>query len=355
MSGNTLGKIFKLTTFGESHGSAIGGVIDGCPAGLSVDFEYIQQQLQERKIDPLAINSRKEEDAVEFFSGIFEGKTTGTPIGFLIANKDLQEIDYQQEKTILKPSHAHYVYWKKYGIFDHRGGGRASARETASRVVGGCFADMLIRQYNIEIETFTLQIGKVCTPYQWTELLLEKASENVLHCPDKQIAKEMLNELQNVKDQQDTVGCVVGGMIKNVPIGLGSPVFDKLSADLGKALLSINATKGFQYGAGFEAAGKYGSQINDKFDENFRTKTNYSGGIQAGISNGENIYFSVAFKPLPTLSQTQQSVDIYGKEAVLQPKGRHDICAAPRVRAVIKAMTAMTIADHLLQYLTYSK
>jgi len=347
MAGNSTGKLFVLTTFGESHGKAIGGVIDGCPANMEVDYALIQAKLQQRNTSPFPKNRRKEEDVVEFLSGILDGKTTGMPIAFVIVNKDVQSKDYLQESQVLKPSHAHYVYWQKYGLFDHRGGGRASARETASRVVGGCFALMLLKKYNIEIKAYTTQIGSV----KWYHSL-EKIGiieENSLHCPDLETTQQMLNELEKTMQSNDTVGCKVGCVLKNLPVGLGEPVFDKLSADLAKAMLSIPAAKGFEYGLGFDFAEKHGSEVNDIFTQNFRTKTNFSGGIQAGISNGEPIYFSVVFKPIPSLMQNLSTINTKGEPCVLYRKGRHDICAVPRVLPVVEAMAALTLTDHLVR------
>lgn len=353
MAGNSFGNLLKLSTFGESHGKAIGGVIDGCPANIVVDYDLIKQQLLLRQNDPLHINKRKESDEVEFLSGIFNGKTTGTPIAFVIRNKDTKPEDYSQQKTILKPSHGQFVYQQKYGIFDHRGSGRASARETACRVVGGCFAKMFLQQYNIQIEAFTTQIGyiKIEEPFFKNNLL--SANENPLHCPDNEIAANMLSFLEEIVKQKDSIGCKIACIIKNVPIGLGEPVFDKLSAVLAKAMLSINAAKGFEYGSGFDSVNKKGSEINDLFITNFQTKTNFSGGISAGISNGNSIYFSVAFKPIPSIMQDQPSIDLEGNPAILKASGRHDVCVSPRVLPVVEAMAAITIADHLLRFNTY--
>ena len=343
-----MGKVFVLTTFGESHGKAIGGVIDGCPANITVDYALIYAKLKQRNTTHFPINRRKEDDAVEFLSGILDGKTTGMPIAFLIANKDAHSEDYLQEYQVLKPSHAHYVYWQKYGLFDHRGGGRASARETAAWVVAGCFATMLLKHYHIEIEAYTTQIGKVKWEHSLEEID-EIIAENSLHCPDAAIARQMLEELEKTTENKDTIGCKVGCVVKNVPVGLGEPVFDKLSANLAKTMMSIPTAKGFEYGLGFEAAEKTGSEANDIFLPNFRTKTNFSGGIQAGISNGENIYFSVAFKPIPSLMQDQPTVNTKGESCILHGKGRHDICAAPRVLPVVESMTALVLADCLLR------
>ena len=353
MSGNSFGKLFRITTFGESHGKAIGGVIDGCPANMAVDYGLIQQQLQLRQNDPLHINKRKEPDNVEFISGLFEGKTTGTPIAFFIQNKNAKSEDYLQEMNVLKPSHGGFSYWKKYGVYDYRGGGRASARETACRVVCGCFAMMYLKMYNIHIEAFTTQIGTTKLEKHFCEYNLEEAKQNSLHCPDNNLAEKMLSILKGTAVLSDTIGCAIGCVVKGVPVGLGEPVFEKLSANLAKAMLSINAAKGFEYGSGFDSASKKGSEINDLYVDKFRTQTNFSGGIQAGISNGNPIYFSVPFKPIPSIMQDQQSIDKNGTLCVLKPSGRHDICATPRVLPIIEAMTAITIADHLLYHNAY--
>ena len=353
MAGNSFGNLFNISTFGESHGEAIGGIIDACPSNIPVDYDLIRKQLLLRKNDPLNINKRKEPDEVEFLSGIFEGKTTGMPIAFLIRNKDSKAEDYSRQKKILKPSHGQYVYLKKYGIFDYNGSGRASARETACRVVGGCFAKMFLSLHNINLKAYTTQIGSVRVEEPFYQNNLLSAKENPLHCPDNKTASEMLLLLEDIVKQKDSIGCRIGCLIENVPIGLGEPVFDKLSADLAKAMLSINAAKGFEYGSGFDSAGKKGTQINDLFYENFQTKTNFSGGISAGISNGNPIYFSVAFKPIPSIMQDQPSIDLEGNPAVLKAIGRHDICASPRVIPVVEAMAAITIADHLLRFNAY--
>ncbi|MDR0602963.1 MAG: chorismate synthase [Bacteroidales bacterium] len=353
MSGNSFGNLFCITTFGESHGEAIGGVIDGCPSNIVVDYELIQQQLSMRQNDPLGINQRKEPDQVEFISGIFQGKTTGTPVAFFIQNKDVKSEDYVAEATVLKPSHACFSYWKKYNIYDYRGNGRSSARETACRVVAGCFAMMFLKKYNIQIEAFTIQIGQVKLKDHFCSYNLATAQENALHCPDNATAQEMVSILKEVAASKDSIGCVIGCLINNIPAGLGEPVFDKLSANLAKAMLSIPAAKGFEYGSGFYSATKRGSEINDLFTYDFRTKTNFSGGIQAGISNGNPVYFSLPFKPIPSIMQEQPSIDLEGNPRVLKAAGRHDICAAPRVVPIVEAMTALTLADHLLCYSAY--
>lgn len=350
---NSFGNLFRISTFGESHGKAIGGIVDGCPSNLVVDYDLIQQQLALRQKDPLDINQRKELDNVEFVSGIMHGKTTGAPIAFFIQNKDTKSEDYTQESTVLKPSHGHFSYWKKYNIYDYRGGGRASARETACRVVCGCFAMMFLKQYNIHIEAFTTQIGHVKLKNHFCSYDSAEAQKNALHCPDNATAQEMLAFLSEIAVSKDSIGCVIGCLINNVPAGLGEPVFDKLSANLAKAMLSIPAAKGFEYGSGFLSASKRGSEINDLFTHDFHTKTNYSGGIQAGISNGNPVYFSVPFKPIPSIMQEQPSIDLDGNPCVLKAAGRHDVCVSPRVVPVVEAMAAITIVDHLLYYNAY--
>jgi chorismate synthase len=348
MAGNSFGNLFRITTFGESHGKAIGGVIDGCPSNIIVDYTLIKQQLLLRQNDPLNINKRKEVDDVEFISGILDGKTTGVPIAFFIQNKDTKLEDYTQEATILKPSHAHFSYWKKYNIYDYRGSGRASARETACRVVGGCFAMMFLKEYDIHVEAFTTQIGHVKLKDHFCSYLLEDAKENPLHCPDNTVAQEMLVLLDEIAAAKDSIGCIIGCVVNNIPVGLGEPVFDKLSANLAKAMLSIPAAKGFEYGSGFYSASRRGSEINDLFTPDFGTKTNFSGGIQAGISNGNPLYFSLPFKPISSIMQDQPSMDLDGNPCILKASGRHDICVSPRVIPVVEAMTALTLADHLL-------
>ncbi len=353
MSGNTFGNCFRLTSFGESHGPYVGGVIEGCPSNINVDFELINNALKARQTAVFTYASqRKENDEVQFISGIMNGKTTGTPIGFLIKNHEISSSAYEKNKDILKPSHGYFTYWKKYGIYDYRGSGRASARETIIRVIGGCFAMMYLRKYNITIKAYTTQIGN-------TQIDIKKIFDNIsntsnpLHCPDNECYLKMLDVLETAKKNKDTIGAKVSCVIKNTPIGIGEPVFDKLHADLGKAMLSINAAKGFEIGSGFNSVGMYGSEHNDIFTESFHTKTNYSGGIQAGISNGEVIYFSVAFKPVPSLMKDQESIDIKGNSAIYTAGGKHDICVVPRVIPIVKAMAALVIADHLLRFNAY--
>ena len=347
MSGNTFGKIFKLTTFGESHGEAIGGIIDGCPAGITIDFDAVTKDMQRRKPGQSAIvTQRKEEDEVQFLSGIFEGKTTGTPIGFIIPNTNQKSNDYSHIKDTYRPSHADYVYEKKYGIRDYRGGGRSSARETASRVVGGAIAKQLIPE--MKINAFVSSVGDIFIDKPYQDLDFSKIESNDVRCPDETTAKKMEDLIKTIKKQGDTIGGTITCVIQNIPIGLGEPVFDKLHADIGKAMLSINAVKGFEYGSGFCGAKMKGSEHNDLFNEDGTTKTNLSGGIQGGISNGMDIYFRVAFKPVATLLQKQEVLTSNGTIEEQQGKGRHDPCVLPRAVPIVEAMTALVLADNFL-------
>lgn len=346
MAGNTFGKTFRLTTFGESHGTAIGGVIDGCPPGIVVDFEMIQKELDRRRPGQSAIvTQRKEADKVEFLSGIFEGKTTGAPIGFMVVNTNQKSDDYSHIKDVYRPSHADYTYDKKYGIRDYRGGGRSSARETISRVVGGAIAKQLMPE--ITINAFVSSVGDIFIdkPYQALDFSLTETND--VRCPDLATAKKMEDYIKQVRKEGDTVGGTVTCVIKNVPAGLGEPVFDKLHADLGKAMLSINAVKGFEYGSGFCGAKMKGSEHNDLFNPDGSTKSNLSGGIQGGISNGMDIYFRVAFKPVATIMQTQQTIDKNGNVVEMQGRGRHDPCVVPRAVPIVEAMAALVLADCL--------
>ncbi|WP_264558671.1 chorismate synthase [Flavobacterium sp. N2270] len=344
MSGNTFGKLFKLTTFGESHGNAIGGIIDGCPSGIKIDFEAIQIEMQRRKPGQSSIvTQRKEEDEVIFHSGIFEGITTGTPIGFSILNTNQKSKDYSDIKDTYRPSHADYVYDKKYGIRDYRGGGRSSARETACRVVGGAIAKQVIP--NIKINAFVSSVGEIFIDKPYQDLDFSKIEDNSVRCPDEATALKMENFIKEIKKQGDSVGGTVTCVIQNVPIGLGEPVFDKLHAELGKAMLSINAVKGFEYGSGFCGSKMKGSDHNDLYNSDGTTKSNLSGGIQGGISNGMDIYFRVAFKPVATLIQKQQVLDIKGNIIEQQGKGRHDPCVVPRAVPIVEAMAALVITD----------
>ncbi|WBL27331.1 chorismate synthase [Zunongwangia sp. HGR-M22] len=348
MAGNSFGKLFKLTTFGESHGPAIGGVIDGCPAGLQLDFEAIQEELNRRKPGQSAIvTQRKEPDTVEFYSGIFEGQTTGTPIGFVIHNSNQKSKDYSHIKDAYRPSHADYTYDEKYGVRDYRGGGRSSARETASRVVAGAIAKQMLQ--DIKITAYVDSVGKISLEKPHYEVDFSLIETNPVRCPDKAKAEEMEAYIKQIRSEGDTVGGTVRCVISHVPKGLGEPVFDKLHAELGKAMLSINAVKGFEYGSGFEGTKMKGSEHNDLFNEDGSTKSNLSGGIQGGISNGMDIYFNVAFKPVATIMQNQETIDKEGKLVEMQGKGRHDPCVVPRAVPIVEAMAALTIADFLLQ------
>ncbi len=347
MAGNSFGKIFKLTTFGESHGAAIGGVIDGCPAGISIDFEAIAAEMQRRKPGQSAIvTQRKEEDEIQFLSGIFEGRTTGTPIGFIIKNTDQKSKDYGHIKDIYRPSHADYTYEKKYGIRDHRGGGRSSARETACRVVAGAIAKQLLQE--IRITAYVSSVGEMELKKSYSEIDFSEIEKNPVRCPDAEMASKMEEYIKQIRKEGDTIGGVVSCVIQNVPLGLGEPVFDKLHAVLGKAMLSINAVKGFEYGSGFAGTAMKGSEHNDAFNTDGSTKTNYSGGIQGGISNGEDIYFKVAFKPVATIMQKQDTIDNEGNQAIAEGKGRHDPCVVPRAVPIVEAMAALVIADFYL-------
>ncbi len=347
MAGNSFGTLFRLTTFGESHGSALGGVLDGCPAGIDLDLDSIQNELNRRKPGQSAIvTQRKEPDTVEIYSGIFEGKTTGTPIGFAIHNTNQKSKDYSHIKDSYRPSHADYVYDKKYGFRDYRGGGRSSARETASRVVAGAIAKQFMS--NIEVNAFVSQVGtlKLEKPYQ--ELDFKETEKNPVRCPDPEMALKMEEYIKIIKKEGDTIGGVITCIAKNVPIGLGEPVFDKLHADLGKAMLSINAVKGFEYGSGFDGVLMKGSAHNDQFNQDGTTTTNLSGGIQGGISNGMDIYFNVAFKPVATVLQGYETINREGEKVKTQGKGRHDPCVVPRAVPIVEAMTALVLADYTL-------
>jgi chorismate synthase len=347
MAGNTFGQLFRLSTFGESHGAAIGGVIDGCPPGITLDLQAIQKELNRRRPGQSAIvTQRKEPDEVQFLSGIFEGKTTGAPIGFIVPNTNQKSDDYSHIKDVYRPSHADYTYDKKYGIRDYRGGGRSSARETISRVVGGAIAKQVVP--DITINAFTSSVGEIYIdkPYQALDFSLTES--NAVRCPDIATAARMEEYIKEIRKEGDTVGGTVTCVIQNVPIGLGEPVFDKLHAELGKAMLSINAVKGFEYGSGFCGAKMKGSEHNDLFNANGTTKSNLSGGIQGGISNGMDIYFRVAFKPVATIMQTQTTIDADGNETEMQGRGRHDPCVVPRAVPIVEAMAALVLADYYL-------
>ena len=344
---NKFGKIFTLTTFGESHGKAIGGIIDGCPANKDIDLSIVQFDLDRRKPGQSKIvTQRKESDKVEFLSGIFEGKTTGTPIGFIIVNKDQKSKDYDHIKNIFRPSHADFVYQKKYGIRDYRGGGRSSARETACRVVAGSIAKQILN--DISFKAFVSRVGDVSISSDFSKVNFENIEKNPVRCPDLKKAEEMENLIKSVRKEGDTIGGVVSCIIKNVPVGIGEPVFDKLHAELGKAMLSINAVKGFEYGSGFAGVKMKGSEHNDQYEADESTKTNYSGGIQGGISNGMDIYFNVAFKPVATIMKDQRTIDIKGKETSISGKGRHDPCVVPRAVPIVEAMASLVLLDMIL-------
>lgn len=344
---NSFGNLFTLTTFGESHGPAIGGVIDGCPAGITLDLEAIQHELDRRKPGQSKITTqRKEPDQVEFLSGIFEGKTTGTSIGFQIKNTNQKSKDYNHNVDVYRPSHADYTYDQKYGIRDHRGGGRSSARETANWIVGGAVAKAIIN--DIRITAFTSSVGEIFIDKPYQELNFSEIEKNIVRCADPQIAEKMIRHISEVKKNGDTVGGTITCVIQNVPAGLGEPIFNKLHAELGKAMLSINAVKGFEYGSGFCGAKMMGSDHNDLFNTDGSTKTNLSGGIQGGISNGMDIYFRVAFKPVATLIQKQNTIDASGNEVEMQGRGRHDPCVVPRAVPIVEALSAMVMADAYL-------
>lgn len=345
--GNTFGHLFRLTTYGESHGPAIGGIIDGCPAGLSLDMDSIQHDLDRRRPGQSSIvTQRKESDQVAFLSGIFEGKTTGTPIGFQIQNDNPKSKDYDHIKDTYRPSHADFVYDKKYGDRDYRGGGRSSARETACRVVAGAIAKQLLSE--VSIQAFVTQAGDISLEKNWESLDLSKAENNPVRCPDPDTAQAMEAHIKEVRKEGDTIGGVITCVIKNLPIGLGEPVFDKLHAQLGKAMLSINAVKGFEFGSGFAGTRMRGSEHNDAFNPDGSTQTNFSGGIQGGISNGMDIYFNVAFKPVATILQKYDTIDKAGNNVKAQGKGRHDPCVVPRAVPIVEAMAALVLADFTL-------
>ncbi|MDT3402396.1 chorismate synthase [Mucilaginibacter terrae] len=357
MAGNSFGQLFRITTFGESHGVAIGVIVDGCPAGLPVDIEFIQAELDKRKPGQSKITTqRKEADTVQILSGTFEGKTTGTPIAMLIPNEDQRSKDYSHNTDVFRPSHADYTYFTKYGIRDHRGGGRSSARETAARVAAGAIAKLLLKTQGIEVLAHVSSVGKIDAP----NISITSAQEfesireaNIVRCADPATAEEMIARIDEIRKQGDTIGGKVSCTITNCPVGLGEPVFDKLHADLGKAMLSINAVHGFEYGSGFTGSEMLGSEHNDIFikepDGSVKTLTNFSGGIQGGISNGMPIEFKVAFKPVATIMTNQNTIDAEGNDAQIQGKGRHDPCVVPRAVLIVEAMAALVVADHWLR------
>lgn len=352
MTRNTFGNIFTLTTFGESHGEAVGGVVDGMPAGIEIDTNFIQQELNRRRPGQSKITtSRNEPDTVELLSGVFEGKSTGCPIGFIVRNTNQHSQDYENMRCLFRPSHADYTYQTKYGVRDHRGGGRSSARITISRCVAGALAKLALRQLGITIQAYTSQVGDIALEHGYTEYDLSLAETNAVRCPDAETAERMETLITKVKAEGDTIGGVITCVIKGCPVGLGEPEFGKLHAQLGAAMLSINAVKGFEYGEGFAGVTARGSQQNDVFinkDGKIATATNRSGGIQGGISNGEDIYFRVAFKPVATLLMQQDTVDLEGNPTTLTARGRHDPCVLPRAVPIVEAMAAMTILDAYL-------
>lgn len=361
---NTFGHLFTLTTFGESHGAAVGGVVDGMPAGIDIDVAFIQQELNRRRPGQSRLTtSRQEGDQVELLSGVFEGKSTGCPIGFIVRNENQHSQDYENLRTLFRPSHADFTYYNKYGVRDHRGGGRSSARITISRVVGGALAKLALRQMGISINAYTSQVGHIALDNDYRRYDLTLTEQNDVRCPDPQKAEEMAELISRVKAEGDTIGGIITCLVRGCPVGLGEPEFGKLHAELGAAMLSINAVKGFEYGDGFEGVTKRGSEVNDRFVPNdsasesdncgsvaarVTTATNHSGGIQGGITNGQDIYFRVAFKPVATLLQEQQTVDFEGNATTFTARGRHDPCVLPRAVPVVEAMAAMTILDHIM-------
>lgn len=352
MAGNSFGTLYKLTSFGESHGRGIGGIIEGVAPGLVLDMDFIQGELDRRRPGQSRITTpRDESDKVEFISGHMDHVATGTPLAFAVWNKDQRSGDYDNLKDIFRPSHADYTYEAKYGVRDHRGGGRSSARETIARVVAGAVAKLMLRQYGVSIQAYVSQVGMLKLEKDYRELDLSVAESNIVRCPDPVLAEKMIEYIDGIRVNHDSVGGIVTCIIKNAPVGLGDPVFDKLHARLGQAMLSINAVKGFEYGSGFGAAEMLGSQHNDEFyteGGKVRSRTNNSGGIQGGISNGEDIYFSVAFKPVATILKDQNTVDKSGNEVVMKARGRHDPCVVPRAVPIVEAMAAMVLADCVL-------
>jgi len=354
LMGSTYGKIFKIATFGESHGAGIGVIIEGCPAGVHFDADFIQSELTRRKPGQSRITTqRKEADEFEVLSGVFEGKTTGTPIALIIRNEDQRSKDYSHIAAQFRPSHADYTYQVKYGVRDYRGGGRSSARETAARVAAGAVAKLLLTDLGVNIQSYVSQVGTLKLEKSYQDLDLSLTESNAVRCPDPEMAQQMFDYIDSVRKQGDSVGGVVNCVITGVPAGWGEPVFDKLHAEMGKAMLSINAVKGFEYGSGFDGVALLGSQHNDAFyiddQEKVHTRTNHSGGVQGGISNGEDIYFRVAFKPVATIMQDQESIDQHGDVAIVQGKGRHDPCVVPRAVPIVEAMAALVLADFYLR------
>ena len=353
MAGNSFGQIFKITTFGESHGKAIGVIVDGCPAGLAIDEAFIQSELARRRPGQSSIvTQRKEADQVEILSGVFEGRATGTPIAMMIFNQDQRSKDYSHIADKFRPSHADFTYQKKYGLRDYRGGGRSSARETAARVAAGAIAKLLLQQHGISITGYVSQVGNISISKKYQDFDFSNIEKTAVRCPDLIVAEEMIDFIKKIKKQGDTIGGVVSAVVQGCPVGLGEPVFDKLHAELAKAMLSINACKGFEYGSGFAGVAMRGSEHNDIFENkngNIVTQTNYSGGIQGGISNGMDIYFRVAFKPVATIILPQKSINEAGEEVTVEGKGRHDPCVVPRAVPIVEAMAALVLVDFWLR------
>ncbi|MDP2235363.1 MAG: chorismate synthase [Bacteroidales bacterium] len=357
MAANTFGEIFRLTSFGESHGKGIGGIIDGCPPGLFIDLNFIQAELNRRRPGQSHLASpRQESDQIEFLSGILDGKSTGTPIAFIIWNSDQRSDDYNHIQAAYRPSHADYTYETKYGVRDHKGGGRSSARETIARVVAGAIAKLFLTKHAIEIIGYVSEIGGISMVPLKQVPSYEEVEQSLVRCPDNAVSEKMQSLIEAVKLEGDTLGGVISCHINGLPVGLGAPVFDKFHADLAKAMLSINAVKGFDYGSGFEGVKLKGSEQNDKFvmeDGKIRTLTNHSGGIQGGITNGEEVFLRVAFKPVATVMKDQETIDKSGNAMVMKGKGRHDVCVLPRAVVIVEAMAAMVAMDHFLRHKMY--
>jgi chorismate synthase len=354
MSGNTIGKIFRLTSFGESHGPAIGGVIDGCPAGLTIDHESIRKEMARRRPGQSSLTTeRNEKDEYEILSGVYDGKTIGSPLAFIIRNKDVISSDYDSVKDAYRPSHADYTYQEKYGLRDFRGGGRSSARETAIRVFGGAVARQLLSVSKLKIFAYVSQIGPHISKMPYQDIAIERIDSSLVRCPEESISTEMIKYIEELKNEGDTTGGVITCIIQNVPTGLGEPVYSKLQADLAAACMSINAAHGFEYGSGFSGAGMKGSEHNDPFYKDdsgkVKTKSNHSGGIQGGISNGMDIFFRLAFKPVSTIHKEQQTLNTKGEDVKINPAGRHDPCVVPRAVPIVEAMAALVLADHYLR------
>ena len=349
---NSLGNLFRITTFGESHGPSMGVIIDGCPAGIEIDEKFIQSELDRRRPGQSKITTgRKEKDELEILSGIFEGKTTGVPIAIMIKNKDIRSKDYSHIADKFRPSHADFTYNQKFGVRDYRGGGRSSARETVNWVASGAIAKLILSKIGVKINAYVSEVGEIKCPLPYHQLNLSQTESSIVRCPDAEIANKMIALIEKTKKQGETVGGVITAVITGAPVGIGEPVFHKLHAELGKAMLSINAAKGFEYGSGFEGSKMKGSEHNDAFynaDNQIKTRTNYSGGIQGGISNGEDIYFRVAFKPVATIMKDQESVNVKGEKVILKGRGRHDPCVVPRAVPIVEALAALVIVDFYL-------